>query len=260
MIARTRKKPAPLSAATLQTAPAGSVPLHIQIREAIRRQVRDGKLIDKSGRLMTEAELGQHFGVSRITIRNAIAPLVSEGMFARTRGRGTFLRSNQPEHWVGRLMGFSETIRDAGYQAGARVLQQGMTNRHDGDVREQLQERAVWQLKRLRLADDTPIAIEHAFYPPDIGLELEKRDLISIIMYRVFEEELGHPIKEAKQTIGASLADSTSAKLLGVKAGSPLLAIERLTLGIEGRPLELLRAVYLPDYFRLSISLTRQHS
>ena len=86
---------------------------------------------------MTEAELGRHFGVSRITIRNAISPLVNEGMFARTRGRGTFLRSNQPENWVGKLMGFSETIRDAGYHAGAKVLQQGMTNRHDGDVRAQ---------------------------------------------------------------------------------------------------------------------------
>ena len=260
MTARTRKKPVPLSASAAAAAAVGSVPLHIQIREAIRRQVRDGQLIDKTGRLMTEAELGRHFGVSRITIRNAISPLVSEGMFARTRGRGTFLRSNQPENWVGRLMGFSETIRDAGYQAGARVLQQGMTNRHDAEVREQLRERAVWQLKRLRLADDTPIAIEHAFYPPDIGLELEKRDLTSIIMYRVFEEELGHPIKEARQTISASLADSTSARLLGVKTGSPLLAIERLTLGTEGRPLELLRSVYLPNYFRLSISLTRQRS
>ena len=236
------------------------MPLHIQVRETIRRQVRDGALIDKTGRLMTEAELGRHFGVSRITIRNAISPLVDEGMFARARGRGTFLRSNQPENWVGRLMGFSETIRDAGYQAGAKVLQQGMTNRHETGVREQLQERAVWQLKRLRLADDTPIAIEHAFYPPDIGLELEKRDLTSIIMYSVFEDELGLAIKEAKQTIGASLADTTSAKLLGVKAGSPLLSIERLTLGKDGRALELLRSVYLPDYFRLSISLTRRHS
>ena len=123
-----------------------------------------------------------------------------------------------------------QRLRDAGYQAGAKVLQQGMTNRHDADVRDQLRERAVWQLKRLRLADNTPIAIEHAFYPPDIGLELEKRDLISIIMYRVFEEELGHAIKEARQTIGASLADASSARLLGVKAGSPLLAIQRLTI------------------------------
>src|SRR3954447_5777647 len=260
MIARTRKNPGPLPAATQPAAAAGTVPLHMQIRESIRHQVKEGELIDKTGRLMTEAELGRHFGVSRITIRNAISPLVSEGMFARTRGRGTFLRSNQPENWLGRLMGFSETIRDAGYQAGAKVLQQGMTNRHDADVRGQLRERAVWQLKRLRLADDIPIAIEHAFYPPDIGLELEKRDLTSIIMYRVFEDELGFAIKDAQQTIGASLADTTSAKLLGVKAGSPLLSMERLTLSKDERPLELLRSVYLPDYFRLSINLTRRHA
>jgi GntR family transcriptional regulator len=236
-----------------------SRPLHIQVRETIRRQVRAGELIDETGRLMTEAELGKYFGVSRITIRNAIRPLVDEGMFERERGRGTFLRTNQPENWVGRLMGFSETIRDAGYQPGAKVLLQGMTNRHDTQVRAQLRERAVWQLKRLRLADDIPIAIEHAFYPPDIGLELEKRDLTSIVMYRVFETEIGLNIKEAMQTIGASLADATSARLLGVKPGSPLLSIERLTLDTDHRPLELLRSVYLPNYFRLSISLTRRN-
>lgn len=235
-----------------------SRPLHIQVRETIRRQVKAGKLIDESGRLMTEAELGKHFGVSRITIRNAIKPLVDEGMFERERGRGTFLRSNQPENWVGRLMGFSETIKDTGYQPGARILLQGMTNRHDAEVRRQLHERAVWQLKRVRLADDTPIAIEHAFYPPDVGLELEKRDLTSIVMYRVFEAEIGFNIKEATQTISASLADATAARLLGVKAGSPLLSIERLTVNMDGRPLELLRSVYLPNYFRLSINLTRR--
>lgn len=259
MPARIRRK-AETTKDGAQAAPANSLPLHIQVRETIRRQVKDGELIDKTGRLMTEAELGRHFGVSRITIRNAITPLVDEGMFARARGRGTFLRSNQPENWVGRLMGFSETIKDAGYEPGAKILQQGMTNRHDAEVRTQLRERAVWQLKRVRLADDIPIAIEHAFYPPDIGLELEKRDLTSIVMYRVFESELGFDIKEAMQTISASLADATSAKLLGVKVGSPLLSMERLTLNKDERPLELLRSIYLPNYFRLSINLTRRHA
>jgi GntR family transcriptional regulator len=259
MAVRTRRKAGDIKE-DAQTSSESSLPLHIQVRETIRRQVKDGELIDKTGRLMTEAELGRHFGVSRITIRNAISPLVDEGMFARSRGRGTFLRSNQPENWVGRLMGFSETIRDAGYQAGAKVLQQGMTNKHDTGVRDQIRERAVWQLKRLRFADDIPIAIEHAFYAPDIGLELEKRDLTSIIMYDVFENELGFAIKEATQTISASLADGTSAKLLGIKTGSPLLSMERLTFGKDGRPLELLRSIYLPHYFRLSINLTRRHS
>jgi GntR family transcriptional regulator len=256
---QSRKTAAAGSTGAQTSSEAGAGPLHIQVRETIRRQVRAGELIDATGRLMTESELGKHFGVSRITIRNAIKPLVDEGMFERERGRGTFLRSNQPENWVGRLMGFSETIKDAGYQPGARVLLQGMTNSHDAEVRQQLHERAVWQLKRVRLADDIPIAIEHAFYPPDIGLELEKRDLTAIVMYRVFETEIGFQIKEATQTISASLADAAAGKLLGVKAGSPLLSIERLTVSTDGRPLELLRSVYLPKYFRLSINLTRRH-
>jgi GntR family transcriptional regulator len=237
--------------------PATRGPLHIQIRETIRRQVRGGELVDASGRLLTEAELVKHFGVSRVTIRNAIRPLVEEGMFARERGRGTFLRSNKPENWVGRLMGFSETIRDAGYEPGARILHHGMTNRHDDTVRELLKERAVWQLKRVRLADDAPIAIEHAYYPPDIGLELEKRDLTSIIMYRVFENDLGLNIKEAAQTISATRADAFSADVLGVGVDSPLLSMQRLTMSVDGRALELLRSVYLPDYFQFTISLTR---
>jgi GntR family transcriptional regulator len=236
-----------------------TAPLHIRIRESIRRQVRDGTLVDKTGRLLTEAELVKHFGVSRVTIRNAIRPLVEEGMFSRERGRGTFLRSNKPENWVGRLMGFSETIKDAGYEPGARVLHQGMTNRHDPDIGVLLQERAVWELERVRLADDIPIAIEHAYYPPDIGIELEKRDLTSIIMYRVFESDLGLEIKEASQTISATRADAFSANLLGVEVGSPLLAMQRLTIAVTERPLELLRSVYLPEYFQFAIRLTRPH-
>ena len=233
-------------------------PLHSRVREAIRREVREGGLVDASGRLMTEAELVKHFGVSRITIRSAIRPLVEEGMFARAPGRGTFLRSNRSENWAGKLMGFSETIKEAGYEPGARILHKGMTKGHDEGVRAALRERAVWELRRLRLADDTPIAIEHAFYPPDIGLELETRDLSSIVMYRVFERDLGLDVEGADQTIGAALAGAPDAALLGVEIGSPLLTMERLTTSASGRPLEFLRSVYLPDYFRFTINLSRR--
>jgi GntR family transcriptional regulator len=242
-------------------APTGvgsQVPLHVHVRETIRREVKDGRLLDDHGRLLTEAELVRHFGVSRVTIRNAIRPLVEEGMFARAPGRGTFLRTNQPENWVGRLMGFSETIRDAGYEPGARVLHKGMTNQHDAEVRELLRERAVWELKRVRLADEAPIAIEHAYYPPDIGLELENRDLTSIVMYRVFEDELKLDIRQAYQTISATRADEFSAGMLGVEVGHPLLSMRRLTTSAVGRPLELLRSLYLPDYFQFTIRLTRE--
>jgi GntR family transcriptional regulator len=73
----------------------------------------------------------------------------------------------------------------------------------------------------------------------------------------VFEHELGFNIKEANQTVSATLADSSSAKLLNVKIGSPLISMERLTISVDGRPLEFLRSIYLPSYFHFSIKLTR---
>ena len=63
MPARIRKKAETINDAG-PSATANSLPLHIQVRETIRRQVKDGELIDKTGRLMTEAELGRHFGVN----------------------------------------------------------------------------------------------------------------------------------------------------------------------------------------------------
>jgi GntR family transcriptional regulator len=245
--------------ATLGESEAGA-PLHVRVREAIRRQARAGELVDESGRLMTEAELVAHFGVSRMTIRSAIQPLVAEGIFSRERGRGTFLRSNEPEHWAGRLMGFSEVMLDAGHEPGARILGQGLVADHDEEVRDALGERAVFQLRRLRLADGAAIAIEHAFYPPDIGLALQRHDLTSILMYRVFEEDLGLDIASASQTVGAALAEESEAALLGAKVGDALITLARLTNAADGRPLEFLRARYLPQHFRFTVALSRRAS
>ncbi|MBB3976234.1 GntR family transcriptional regulator [Rhizobium azooxidifex] len=236
------------------------VPLHVQVRRLIREQTLAGALVDAEGRLMTEAELGALFGVSRITIRNALQPLVEEGLFSRTRGKGTFLRSSEIENWSGKLMGFVETVREAGLEPGSELLHQGMTNRHDAEVAAAMKERAVFELRRIRLADGTPIAIEHAYYPPDLGLELQSRDLSSAAIYRILEDELGFVIKEAMQTIEARLADAEQARHLGVEPGTPLTSVERLTIDEDGRPLELLRAAYVPERYRLSIKLTRRRA
>lgn len=179
-------------------------------------------------------------------------------MFWRTRGKGTFLRSSEIENWGGTLMGFVETGWEAGFRPGGQIVHQGMTNRHDAAVAAALRERAVFELRRLRFANETPVAIEQAFFPPDIGLELVKRDLADAAIYRVFEDELGFEIKEATQTIGATLADSEQAQRLGLQPGHPLTFVERLTIDVEDRPLELLRAVYVPERHRFSIKLTRR--
>lgn len=250
--AKTSQPPA---AGALPPYEAG-VPLHAQVRERIRRHALDGELIDENGRLMPEAELVHHFGVSRVTIRQALAPLVSGGLFERTPGRGTFLRGNLSERWVGRLMGFQEIITEQGDRASARILEQGLIKATD-ELRDIMGETALWQLRRVRYADDTPIAIEHAFYPPDIGADLQHRDLETIPIYRVFEEDLHLVIGEAKQTLAARLSNPEEDKLLSLDRQSALLDLRRITHADNDRPLELLQAVYRSDIFSFSISLAR---
>ena len=235
----------------------GNEPLHVQLREMIRRQALNGELVDGNGQLMTEAELVRHFGVSRITVRAAIAPLVESGLFERTPGRGTFLRNNESERWAGRLLGFQEAIAEQGYRPGARILDMGLIEAKIYDVQSDLNSSQVWHLRRVRYADDIPIAIEHAFYPTDIGKELEGRDLINIRMYEVFDEELGLRISTARQSIRARLSTEEDEELLQLDGLTALIETERLTMSLDGRALELLRAVYRSDFFQFSIDLKR---
>lgn len=235
-----------------------SEPLYAKVRELIRQQAISGEIVDRNGRLLTELELVDRYGVSRATVRNAIGPLVESGMFDRSPRRGTFLRSGYAEQWVGKLLGFQEAVAQAGFRPGAAILESGMTNRLDDEVRDVLGERAVWQLKRIRFADDTPVAIEHAFYPPDVGLELCERDLISIKMYEVFEQDLGLEIGHAVQTIGSRLSTAEDETALDLAGTTSLVEMTRVTRAVDGRPLELLRSVYRPDLFQFSISLSRR--
>src|SRR5699024_1124541 len=126
------------------------IPLKIQLRDIIRNKLTNRELVDQDGKLATEFELMNLFNVSRVTVRSALQMLVDEGVIVRERGRGTFLRTNHPENWVGRLMGFSETLRESGMEPGAEILIKGNTKKLDAHTRDKLNVGEVWQLKRLR--------------------------------------------------------------------------------------------------------------
>lgn len=235
-----------------------NVPLHVQVRALIRERAVVGDLVDEEGRLKTEAELVDIFGVSRVTVRNAIAPLVEEGVFSRTRGHGTFLRTNIQESWVGHLLGFQEVAEIENYDAGAVILSKGMTADQNAEISDALGERAVWQLKRLRTANGAAMAIEQAYYPPEIGLELEKHNLNDIKVYKVLESEIGIDVVKARQVIKAKLASAEEANLLNVAPGTALLESIRLTLTAQDRVVEHLVSIHHPESFQFTIDLVRR--
>lgn len=235
------------------------IPFKIQLRDIIRNKLKNKELVNQEGKLATEFELMNQFNVSRVTVRSALQMLVDEGAIVRERGRGTFLRTNHPENWVGRLMGFSETLKESGMEPGANILIKGNAKNVDVHTKDQLNVDEIWQLKRLRTSGNIPIAIEHAFFPLEYKEYLEKEDLASLAVYKHLEEQLGIYLQDAKQVISAINATEQEAKLLEVKEGDALIYLERTTFTETNQPVEFLQAVYRPDYFQYLIRLSRRN-
>lgn len=239
--------------------PENGLPLQLQVSNVLRKEILQTKNFNKDNKIATEFELMERFGVSRVTIRNALKLLVEEGVIYRERGRGTFARKNNSDSWAGRLLGFTEAIKEMGYTPDASILRQGPL--FEGETyqlcKEKLKARDIWELKRLRFADKIPAGLEQAFYPSSYGTVLKKQDLKSIAIYKYLEEELGVELKDAQQIISAVNADANTSKLLNVQEGDALLYVERITTSSDKEPVEFLKAIYRPDYFHYLIKLSK---
>lgn len=235
------------------------IPLHHQLTQVLRKNILNGDLVDGDGRVPTELELSKQFAVSRITVRTAIETLVDEGLLWRKRGSGTFVKTNWVEHWVGQLMGFSETLKDAGFEPTGKVLHRGLApTTKFPDLPDAVDTEQLWEFQRIRYADGQPIALEESLFAKEIGLAMEQEvDLDNIYTYLFIENVLRIPLSEATQLITAVNATPEDAEMLHVHEQDALLYIERLTKSHDGQFVELLRARYRPDYFTYTIHLTR---
>jgi GntR family transcriptional regulator len=97
------------------------LPLYVQIRDSLRRQILDGSY-EVHARLPSENEMMNTFGVSRITNRQALRDLHNEGLVFSAQGKGTFVSKPKAVQNVQRLEGFGEAMAAQGYEASARVL------------------------------------------------------------------------------------------------------------------------------------------
>jgi GntR family transcriptional regulator len=233
------------------------LPLHYQLREIIRFESLNGDLVDENGKIPTENDLIKRFQVSRITVRQALNTLVEQGFIYRERGKGTFLKTNQAENWSGKLMGFAETIHAAGWKPGAQVMAYGKVKKVTQNVQRKLLTSSVWELKRLRFADNIPIAIEHSYFPKRIGKMFEKQDLSSILVYKYIESQPNILLRNGKQFISAKNASLKEAEVLNISEGAALLSIERTIYSADQQPIEYLNAIYTPEYFTYLVDLSR---
>ena len=236
------------------------LPLYYQLRTLLLEQIEKGVL--KPGDVIpTERELIERYGVSRITVRQAINSLMGDGLLYRQRGRGTFVRRNRIEQELATLTGFYEEMRMRGLHPGTKLISAEMRE-VDCNVAIKLRlkegEKAL-RIVRVQLADGEPMALDISHFPPDLGEILLKENLEDAV-YSILEEEQGVQLDWADQAIQSTIADEFTVRHLGIKKGMPVLLVERTVYAVDERPVEYTRAFYRADRYAYRVHLKRKRA
>jgi GntR family transcriptional regulator len=231
--------------------PARFVPRYYEIEQALRTRIADLKPDDP---LPSDAMLCEEFGVSRMTARNAVQRLTQEGIVYRVPGRGTFVAEPPVHRQAGNLLSFTEEMRRRGRVPSSQVLTSDVREPRPAEAsRLQLQpDTLVIALRRLRFADEEPMAIEEAVFPAALAVLLQSADLEHRSLHDTLVEG-GHVPTMGRARLGAEAAGPDDAALLGVPVGSPLLVEKRVIHDQDGRPLELCESRYAGDRYGLDV-------
>lgn len=226
-------------------------PMYFRIHQAILEQIQQG-LFKPGQQLPTEAELAQQYQVSRITAKRALDELVSQGRAFRQQGRGTFVAQARIRDISG-FGSFSEDIKSRGMMPSSKILQFKEIE-PDEEVRRRLslpEDEHVYLLKRLRLADDEPVAFETAYLPCRLCEGLINEDLNTHSLYAILKEKYQLVPTWADAEIEARAATKEEANLLQLKIGKPVLSARRVTFSANYDIIEFVLSAYSGDRFTL---------
>ncbi len=228
-----------------------TLPLYSQIAERVTDRIKAGKLPPGS-RLPPERELSESLGVNRMTLRQALHLLESQGLLVRRQGDGTYVAEPVIERQAGKLFSFTRGMARRGYTPGARIVL--FTQRPvDPTTARTLKLRAdalVYDLHRLRLIDDEPVMLERFLIAVQRFPDLEKHDLEHRSMYEVMETEYGVTVEQARQSLEPVVAAKSEARLLGIKTNAPLMLERRVSFDPNQHPVEYGSDLYRGDRFR----------
>jgi GntR family transcriptional regulator len=231
--------------------PARFVPRYYEIEQALRARIAELRPDDP---LPSDAMLCEEFGVSRMTARNAVQRLTQEGLVYRVPGRGTFVAEPPVHRQAGNLLSFTEEMRRRGRRPSSRLLSREVREPRPAEAsRLQLDPgEQVIAVRRLRVADDEPMAIEEAVFPATIAPLIQRADLEHRSLHDALVEG-GHVPTMGRARLGAEAAGPDDAELLDVALGSPLLVEKRVIHDQDGNPLELCESRYAGDRYGLDV-------
>lgn len=232
------------------------VPFYHQLKVILGDRIRRGHFRPDDP-LPSEHELSKSYGVSRATVRKALAELASEGLVYTVKGKGSFVAKPKLEQSLFRFYSLGRDLRSQGQQLGSRILKQRRTTLGEENasrLRRMVGEPAV-EITRIRLLDGVPLAIEHSLVVGDGIYTLLEADLKEASIYDVMEQATGRVVVKAEEFLEPVILDEYEAMLLKCDRGRPAFHIERLSYLEEERPFERRTSLIRGDRFRFYTEL-----
>lgn len=235
------------------------VPLYYQIQQFLLEQIHSGAF--KPGQaILSEKEISSQMGVSRMTVRQALKSLCSQGFLYSQRGKGTFVTEAKLEKNFRNVLSFSEEMSARGSRPSAKVLSFEVAQA-DIKTAEALRittSEKIISLRRLRLADGIPMAIEWSRIPihfcPDLLTNFDPR----ASLYQKLAERYGIHIAVTEEVAEAALADIQESRLLEIGKRSPVFHFVRTSYLRDGKPVEYVDSTYRGDRYRIVNRLTAE--
>lgn len=233
------------------------VPLYIQIKDILRSKIIDGTY-QAHQKIPSESEMMKSFGVSRITVRQAINDLQKEGLLFKIHGKGSFVSKPKASQELTHLQGFGEAMHLLGHETHADVLHFGLIKASTaiapkiGVKKEEL----ITEIKRVRYLNYEPISVDYSYLKSDIGSQLSQKSLRNRDLFSLLENDLGLILESADLEIDATFTTNEIAKFLKMEVDSPILRIKRITYS-SGKPLLFDCLHYPPETFKYRLKISR---
>jgi GntR family transcriptional regulator len=232
------------------------VPLYHQLEAVLKAEIESGRW-RPGEQIPTETQLVEDFGVSKITVRQALQGLVDLGYIRREHGRGTFVSKRKFDEGPRELTSFSEEMKGHSLQATSRILANTVG---EAEVRVAKAlgvpaQSPVLVLTRLRLANGEPLTVQTAYIPAALVPRLEIDEFSSL--YEVLQARYHLYAARAKETYLAATADDSVTKLLGIRKGAAVFRVERVTFLPNDKPFEFVQSTIRGDRYSIVLDLVK---